>query len=175
MSVMYWNCRGYSGNFEEIKILLLENNPDVICLQETFHGTNIPYPPRRYNIMTATPIIEYPEGTRPSRGVITLIRNSIPFINVELNTPLEAVAVRVHSNSTITICNIYISPQETLNTADLLQLIQQLPPPFILVGDFNAHSHIWGSPSTNPHGRVLENILLQTGRGLMISTVVTTT
>lgn len=167
MTLMYWNCRGYAGNFEEIKILLLENNPDIVCLQETFHGNKIPHPPRRYNILSAEPVIQYPEGTRPPRGVITLIRNTIPYYNIDLNTPFEAVAVRVHSTSSRTICNIYIAPNEDLHLADLINLIQQLPPPFIIVGDFNAHSPLWRSPTTNNHGKTIEDAIMQTDACLL--------
>ena len=167
MSILYWNCRGYMSNFEDLKILLLNHNPNIVCLQETFHGNNIPYPPRRYSILSAAPVVDYPQGVRPPRGVLTLIHTSVPYQEIDLVSPLEATAIRVHSSNPITICNIYVTPNENLPQQDLVNLIQQLPPPFILVGDLNAHNPMWGSPHTNNHGRVVENILMTTDTCLL--------
>ncbi len=167
MSILYWNCRGYTSNFEELKILALNQNPDAICLQETFHGNRTPYPPSGYEILSANPIVEYLPGRRPPRGVLTLIKNTTPYYTLDLRTPLEAIAIRIHNTTSLTICNIYISPIENLLERDLLQLIEQLPSPFILVGDFNAHSRVWGSPNTNDRGLVVENILQNTDACLL--------
>ena len=43
-------------------------------------------------------------------GVALLIDNSYLFSEVQLNTPLQAVAARVTLSKAITICNIYIPP-----------------------------------------------------------------
>ena len=167
MSILYWNCRGYTSNFEDLKILLLNHNPNIVCLQETFHGNNQPYPPRQYSIISADPVVNYAQGTRPSRGVLTLIHRSIPYQEIALRTPLEATAIRIHSTNATTVCNIYITPNENLQQQDLLNLIRQLPPPFVLVGDLNAHSPMWGSTLTNGHGQIVENILMTTDTCLL--------
>jgi len=167
MSILYWNCRGYAANFEDLKILLLNHHPNIVCLQETFHGNNIPFPPRRYSIISAKPVVDYPQGVRPSRGAITLIHTSIPYQEIDLLTPLEAIAIRLHTTKPITVCNLYITPNENLRQQHLNNLIQQLPPPFILVGDMNAHNQMWGSLVTNDHGRVIENILMTTDACLL--------
>lgn len=58
-------------------------------------------------------------------------------IEIPLNTNLEAIAVTVLFASKIHICNIYLPNSHTLNLAYLESLINQLPTPFILMGDFN--------------------------------------
>ena len=65
--------------------------------------------------------------------------NSYLFTEVQFNT-LQAVAARVALSKAVTVCNIYIPPSVDVSLSDLEQLIQQLPAPFVLVGDFNAHS-----------------------------------
>jgi hypothetical protein len=40
-------------------------------------------------------------------------------------------------------------------------LLQQLPEPFMVVGDYNAHSPLWGCSSTDVRGRIVEAILDQ--------------
>ena len=104
MSVLYWNCRGYNSNFEDLKVLLQINNPQIVCLQETFHGYRTPNPPSQYDIIPANPIIAYDQGVRPSRGVVTLIHNSTPYHPITLITRLEAVAIRTQC------CLLYTSP-----------------------------------------------------------------
>ena len=122
-----------------------QDKPACLCLQETFHGNRTPFPPREYNILGGDPIISYTPGKgRPSRGLITLIRSDILFYQIPLDTTLEALAVRVKMSREYTICNIYISPTETLTKRSLEQLVNQLPHPFLLVGDFNARNPALG-------------------------------
>ncbi|GBO35214.1 hypothetical protein AVEN_10091-1 [Araneus ventricosus] len=42
---------------------------------------------------------------------------------------------------------------------DLDTLVDQLPIPFILLGDFNGHSTLWGSDVTNYRGRQIERLI----------------
>jgi ribonuclease HI len=42
---------------------------------------------------------------------------------------------------------------------ELDRLVHQLPPPLLLLGDFNAHSELWGSEEPRPSGRVVEDFI----------------
>ena len=33
--IIQWNCRGYKANYNELQLLITEQNPTIICLQET--------------------------------------------------------------------------------------------------------------------------------------------
>ena len=33
--ILQWNCKGLSTHKEELKVLMSEHNPGIICLQET--------------------------------------------------------------------------------------------------------------------------------------------
>ena len=46
-----------------------------------------------------------------------------------LKKKLQAVAVRLSNNKTITLCYIYIPPNYKLQPRELTELIQQLPAP----------------------------------------------
>ena len=48
------------------------------------------------------------------------------------------------AKKTLTVCNVYLPPSLDINFSNLEHLIQQLPAPFVLVVDFNAHSPLWG-------------------------------
>ncbi|GFX39904.1 putative RNA-directed DNA polymerase from transposon X-element [Trichonephila clavipes] len=81
-------------------------------------------------------------------------KNALP-----LHTSLQAVAVRIHSTSLITVCCLYLSPNVVIHQQDLNNLVDQLPAPFVILGDFNGHITLWGSVKTNPRGRQIEQDL----------------
>ena len=65
----------------------------------------------------------------------------------------------MHIRQLITVCTIYLPPNDTLQQQDLNNLIMQLPSPFLILGDFNAHSPLWGSPDTNTRGQIIEDFI----------------
>ena len=97
-------------------------------------------------------------GHRASGGVSILIRNDIPQSKIHLNTQLQAIAVKVTLHRTINICSLYIPPHDAINESEINNILQQLPTPFILLGDFNSHNTMWGCRSTNHKCQTLENI-----------------
>ena len=156
-AVLQWNCRGLKPNYEEIKCLLFDHNPYVICLQETllkdsdknlFKGYDM------YNKTNASLI-----DNRPIGGSSILVKKGIPHETLELNTRIQAVAVKATLHRTVTICSIYIPPRYELTRAEMNRLVDQLPEPFLLLGDFNAHSILWGCQNSNRLGNVIESII----------------
>ena len=75
-----------------------------------------------------------------------------------MNTPLQAVAARVTLNKVVTFCSIYLPPSDHVAKTDLINLIEQLPSPFVLLGDFNGHSPVRGNESYNSRGQMLEDL-----------------
>lgn len=73
------------------------------------------------------------------------------------------------SSLTITICSVYLPPNVTntnLNNA-LLLLKQQLPYPFLICADINAHHISWGSPYSDARGRIVADWLQQNNLSLL--------
>ena len=64
------------------------------------------------------------------------LHSSIPYTRLDLNTNIQAVAVRAQIGSLITICNVYSSRSHDISTNILNDLLHQLPSPAIIVGDF---------------------------------------
>jgi len=58
--------------------------------------------------------------------------------HLHMNTDLQAIGLRATCHKTITICSIYLSPSTACNISELEDLIGQLPPPFLLLGEFNS-------------------------------------
>ncbi|GBM65107.1 hypothetical protein AVEN_262596-1 [Araneus ventricosus] len=64
-----------------------------------------------------------------------------------------------HSGSVcILTSNLYSSSPLTLHIS-LQAVAVQLPAPFLLLGDFNGHSALWGSDVTNSRGRQIEQFI----------------
>ena len=147
-----WNIRGIQANREELQILFCDFNPSVICLQETFMKDNSTVGFRDYSLYQCS-------GTENNGifhgGVAILVNSSIAHKPVPINTNLQAVAVRV----TITVCSIYLPPSQSCNLSDLENLFTQLPTPVLLLGDFNAHSPVWGSNKVDRRGKIVEDLI----------------
>ena len=109
----------------------------------------------------------------PHGGVATFIHSSIPYETVELNTPLQAVAVRVQLHKLITVCNIYSPVSQILNCQLLQDIYRQLPQPAMILGDFNAHNRMWGSDGTDASGREVEEFTTVSGINIMNDGAVT--
>ena len=96
---------------------------------------------------------------RACGGVSVLVKTYIPHRQISLNTNLQAVAVVLSRHTTITIGSIYIPPRYQLGNRELNDLLDQLPSPFILIGDMNAHNITWGNLDNNSKGDKLEKLI----------------
>ena len=164
-NIIHWNCRGYSSNYLDLKRLIRDTNPTCLCLQETMQGSQKLPVPRGYSIVKSNH-----SGGTPGTGLAILIKTDTPYSITNLNTNLQAIAINVHLNSNLTICNLYLSPSETIHKSQLRQLIRQLKTPFIIVGDLNGRHPLWGDSTTNPRGTMIEEILTEEDVNLLNDT-----
>ena len=148
--ILQWNIRGLQGNSEHLSLLIQKLNPAVLVLQETLTATDKPI--SGYNTTTLIP------SSDSCRGVSILTHKTVLASPVSLETNLNAVAARISLQKTITVCSIYLSPSISVSKDDLVNLIDQLPRPFLLLGDFNGHSPAWGSDTTTARGLILEDV-----------------
>ncbi|KAG5862917.1 hypothetical protein JTB14_002287 [Gonioctena quinquepunctata] len=149
-----WNCNGIILHYEYLKLLLTEHNPICVCIQESHLKPGQPYSLRGYQISRR----DIAPDLRAHGGVLTMIRNDIQFENVDIQSRLQVVAIRIKAPVLLSICNIYL-PQDNWQENDITHIIEQLPTPFLLLGDFNAHNPLWGSELLSNRGRIVEQIL----------------
>ena len=154
-SVIQWNCRGLRPNFDELSIRIVKHNPLVVCLQETFLKDTDNITVRGFNPYHKCQETE----NRASGGVSILVNENVPQSIVTLNK----MAVNVTAHKTITLCSVYLPPRNhfNFNPKDLHSVIDQLPSPFILMGDFNGHHTLWGCGDVNNRGQQLEDLILK--------------
>ena len=128
-NIIQWNCRGFKANFNELSLLDQSFSPIAFCLQETHlkksEENKIKF--KGYTMYNA-----YSKNEEQATGGSSLlVKNGIVHTHIEnLDTELEAVAVRLSLNQTITLCSIYIHPDDSIETSILKHLTDQLPTPF---------------------------------------------
>ena len=155
--IIQWNCRGLKANFEELKSLVFDFNPYILCLQETYLKSSDTLSFKGFD--TLNKFCVSPVNGRPIGGVSILIKKGTPYEILTLNSDLQAVAVRATLHRCISICSIYIPPKHKLTQQQITKITDQLPAPYLLLGDFNAHSTLWGNQNNNNIGNIIENTL----------------
>ena len=61
--------------------------------------------------------------------------------------------------TSIALCSIYISRSQLLSYQSLHDIFSQLPPPIIIMGDFNSYSQLWGCETTDVRGRTVVSVI----------------
>ncbi|GFO00723.1 RNA-directed DNA polymerase from mobile element jockey [Plakobranchus ocellatus] len=147
-TVVQWNIRGFRSNFEELKLLLNRSQLAVVALQECRLGEG-QLPPRGYTLLL-------PWGGSPGGEAALLIRNRTRFSEIDLKTDLHAAAATISLEKTLTFCSLYLPPNPRVLKLSLAELFRRLPKPFLVLGDFHAHSPARGDSRRDGRGRVLE-------------------
>ena len=161
--IIQWNCRGVKPRFEELLLLLSLLRPSVFCLQETFLKPNDTFTLKGFNIYNHIHL----DCLRASGGSSLLVHSTLPQRQIKLKTDLQAVAVSVTLEKEITFCSVYIPPSYLLKSEQLTSLLQQLPSPYMLVGDFNSHNVLWGCNDNDPRGELIEDFITKNDICLM--------
>ena len=161
LSIAQWNIQGLRPKYEELRSIFHDKNLLVACLQETLLGDSTWQPPKTFKL-------EKNPNIDGSRGVAVVLHSSLQYTRLPLRTTLEAVAVSINSGRKITVCSIYLSPNANITREELVGIIQQLPRPFLLLGDFNAKHPLWGHRSpANQRGKLLEKIIMEESMAIL--------
>ena len=167
MSLVQWNIRGFQSNREQVRLFFKEHNLAAICLQETKLGNISPNCGHNFIFHRSPP----PAGERAHGGTCIISSKSFPQKVIQLDSTLQACAVQIFINKWITVCSLYLEPglesrlvdragnPRQLEVEDLQALIDQLPQPFILLGDFNAKHTMWGEDRYDHRGLIIEELL----------------
>lgn len=160
MSVIQWNVNGFYVRYEELKLLQSNFSPSAFLLQETHFkaGQNISF--RHYNVFcdNASNI----GGTRARGGAAILLKEHLPAQVIPLSpSAFQVVAVRTTLHTPVTLCSVYIAPHISVTRTDLALLVKELPPPYLICGDVNAHSPLWDNCklASDPRGKEFEHLL----------------
>ena len=152
-NILQWNCRGIKLNVPELQLIITETNPVAICLQETKLNTEL-FQLRGYSAYHHITSKKIACG-----GSSIFIKTNILHRKINTNSEIQAVAIRFTLGRPLTMCSIYIPPDQNVSYYELHSLVKELPKPILLLGDFNAHSPLWGSHKSNSKGKIIEKLL----------------
>ena len=153
--ILQWNCHSVKANFEELNLLINEKKPVAFCLQETFLKDTDKFTLKYHSCYFK----HCTDNDKASGGVAVIVENIVPQYSVKLDSFLQAVAVSISLNKTITLCSVYLPPSSPIDIKKLDHFIDHLPKTFILIGDFNSHHTLWGCTDTNDKGPIVEDFI----------------
>ena len=155
-SILQWNCRGLRTALADLQVTIGRQQPQIVCLQETKLAPDTSCSIKGYTVIRK----DVASSTVAHGGVLLAVHHSVPTSPVPLSTSLQAVAATVQlGRPRLTVCSVYLPPGITFPLAELGQLVSELPPPVLLLGDFNSHHTVWGCETTDRRGRVLESFI----------------
>ena len=156
-SILQWNIRGMTSAKEDILKIINDFKPSILSLQETFYGNDFMIKLHNYNGLCKQGHFNH----RFQGGVALYIHSSHPFSPLQITTDFQVVAARVHMhhNRTVTVASIYLPPRHEITENALQNIIDQLPTPFMLLGDFNAHHTSWDQRLCDARGRLIHSCL----------------
>lgn len=96
------NCRGFLRNYVNVYSLLDLHDPLAFGLQETDLNDSHSKILRHYQVFHKNHLF----SSHSSGGVAILAQRSTPRLEVPSNRALKAVAVRVPSDRSITVCSL---------------------------------------------------------------------
>lgn len=151
--VLQWNCKSIVPKKHEIISLINSHNIFLLAISETWLVPGSNFRMAGFNILRHDRHDGY-------GGTALLIRNNhrfsslpIPAFNSDI---LQAVAARVGE---VTYLSVYISEKDLSVLPILDKIIQSLPKPIVVLGDFNAHHFLWGAPNDDGMGNGLMEII----------------
>ena len=159
------NPNGYCN--ENLKILFRDSQAKIICLQETKIGDRPYNPGLNYHFYRSPPR----PADRAQGGTGFIINKSVKCNTIQLDTELQACAIQIQIDKKVTLCSLYLEPRledrlvdragnsRQFQLNDLQHLADQLPTPYILMGDFNAKNPLWGSALCDRWGTIIEQFI----------------
>lgn len=162
IKIIQWNIRSINSNYENMINIAESFNPDIILLSETFLKPIQKLTLKHYKTVRQ----DRDDG---KGGLAALIRNTIDFQNFEIKNDIlpERTQGMIIKITNLTIIHIYNPPDLKLNNHKLSSFLNQINGAFILTGDLNSQSPMWGSGIINYNGKIMEKILEETNTILL--------
>jgi ribonuclease HI len=158
LTILQWNARGLRTNIDQLRNYLINTHtpPEVICLEETFLKAK-----HRSPKLDGYCIVRRDRVVGEKGGLLMYIKEGLNFnvLDMEEEVPdIEIQGVEIGSlNGHLKIFNFYIKPSCKLKKHDIEKIFPKKRS--IFVGDFNAHSMLWGSHKIDSKGKIIEEIV----------------
>ena len=168
MNILQWNICGLKPKMKngDIPCLIKKYQCPVLVFQETKLSEEQIFKIKGYKSYLKSLPTE--EGEKAHGGVGIFVKNYASSYSIPLNTNLQAVAVSVKIHKRVSICSLYLPPRKEISKEDIQNIINQLPKPFLLLGDFNAHHRLWyDQREIDQRGKKIVEIIADNDVGLL--------
>lgn len=91
-------------------------------------------------------------------GVVLLIHSTLLFTALSFPPHGDGFSIVGAKILNISFVSIYIPHPSTSILNEIHEILQHIPKPFLILGDFNCHHQAWGSSISNAYGNQLINI-----------------
>lgn len=89
-------------------------------------------------------------------GCATFVLQGVQYREKNIQSDYECVVTEVWGvKGSLSVVNFY-NPCQALDADKLDQIMEQVRPPVVWIGDFNAHNPLWGSKNKDRNGIVVE-------------------
>lgn len=152
-SIIQWNCRSINSNRGNLELLLKNFDINIAAISETWLKPSLDFKMKGFHVIRSDRI----DG---KGGCLLLIDNKLDYINLQVLSPspniqLCGAQISLPDKSKVSIISCYAKPRAYLSSAEWLLIFQNVPPPYIFLGDFNMHSYEWGCRYQDAAGQAL--------------------
>ncbi|KAL4104201.1 hypothetical protein QTP88_019510 [Uroleucon formosanum] len=157
LTILLWNANGITNNTEELKLVLAEENIDIVFISKSRLFSSSKFKIFGYDCLQAN----HPDDLAHA-GAALLISTKIPHspFHPKSNQHMQIVATSININSIPTsIASAYFPPGSPFPVEDLSLFIQTLNHTYIIGADFNAKHETRSYRSKNTRGRTLHNFI----------------
>lgn len=145
---MQWNSRSLRRKVPELCFLIRKHSPVLVAVSETWF-----VPGTRYRVPGFSCLRDDRQDGMAGCALFVSLSQIFYQITLPTHSPeINAVAVRAFN---ISFISMYIPQPSPYLISDILLIISSVPPPVIIMGDFNAHHTSWGSYHCDTFGRLL--------------------
>lgn len=164
LKLIHYNCNSaQKSKLKELKAIVHEKSPSIMCLQETWWSKD-------HKISFPGYYVARSDRDRRGGGVATLVKQTEWAVveTVDLKTELQHIeCVLIKCVSTLgkkmSIANVYNNRGNQSIKDDLAKVKQRMNGSQIICGDFNAHSQSWETGKlTNRAGSDINDFLSET-------------
>lgn len=151
--LLQWNCRSIRDKHHELMALIATYNPHIIALCETWLHSDFSLSIRGYSICRKDRVDGY-------GGVLLACRNDLISSSIAINTNFECVgcSVSLTSRLQMNIVSVYFPPNLQISSQNLELMLNCIPEPRFILGDFNAHSQQWGCAFDDQRANILSSV-----------------
>ena len=156
IAALQWNVNGLRSRRIDLENLIKEYSPATMLLQEV----RLPYEVQECQ-EKGDPIPSYAcfKGYKGyfrlkkngQNGVALYVRNNIFHTPINLNSPLQTLAAKITFREKVFIVSSHYTPcSQSPKLVQFQNIINKFDKPYLMGGDYNAHSDLWCASPVEP-------------------------